>query len=330
VNPRKQVISFSRFPWIDRVKDAVAIYPKDAVFLIGVSGGIDSRVLLHLLTKLGFGKLTACHLNHNLRGIESEQDSHFVAGICREIGLPFYTETLEELPCTGSLETAARTARFEFFARAATKFGTPSLFLAHHADDQVETFLFNLFRGTGSFDNAAIKEESVAMIGEQKLILLRPLLHVWKEQLREFAAAFHLESREDRTNLNRKMTRNRIRHELIPEIERLLERPIKHSLLRTIELAEKEGEFVRSHVPQLHDAKELSVRELRLLPVAIQRRVIHSWLRSNQIEDTGFQEVEAVRSLLNSENVAKVNLPRNVFCRRRSGQLFLQFPWLPL
>jgi hypothetical protein len=121
------------------------------------------------------------------------------------------------------------------------------------------------------------------------------------------------------------MTRNRIRNELIPEIERIVDRPIKAALLRTIEVAEKEGEFVRSHVPQLHTAKELSVRELVQLPVAIQRRVIHAWLLFNQIAGFGYAEVEAVRSLLKCEKVAKTNLPRNVFCRRRAGRLFLQF-----
>jgi tRNA(Ile)-lysidine synthase len=326
VNRSEQVTLISRFPWIDRVEEAIAIYPKDALALIGVSGGIDSCVLLHLLRMLGFGKLIVCHLNHNLRGIESERDWHFVASICRKLDLPFHVETLKELPPTGSLETSARAARFAFFARAATKFGTSTLFLAHHADDQIETFLFNLFRGTGSFENASIKAESIIEIGEQKLILLRPLLHIWKEQLREFAAAFHLESREDVTNSSRAMTRNRIRHDLIPEIERLIDRPIRATLLRAIELAEKEGEFLRSHVPDFHTAKELPVRELRQLPIAIQRRAIHGWLLSNQIEDFGFEEVEAVRSLLHSERVAKINLPRNVFCRRRAGRLFLQFP----
>jgi tRNA(Ile)-lysidine synthase len=315
-----------RFPWIDRVEDALAAYPKSAPALAGVSGGIDSCVLLHLLRMFGFDKLIVCHLNHNLRGIESEQDKDFVAAICRNLDVPFHTETLKELPDAGSLETAARVARFEFFARAASRFGTTSLFLGHHADDQIETFLFNLFRGTGSFENAMIKPESITMIGEQRLILIRPLLHVWKEQLREFAAAFHIESREDMTNSNREMTRNRIRYELIPDIERLIDRPVKATLLRAIEVAEKEGEFVRSHVPQFGGAKELPVRELRQLPIAIQRRAIHGWLRSNRIEDIGFEEVEAVRSLLNSERVAKINLPRNVFCRRRSGQLFLEFP----
>jgi tRNA(Ile)-lysidine synthase len=315
-----------RFPWIDRVENALAPYSKDAPALIGVSGGIDSCALLHLQRMMGFDKLIVCHLNHNLRGIESERDLDFVASICRKLDLPFYAETLKELSHTGSPETAARIARFEFFARAAAKFGTVSLFLAHHADDQIETFLFNLFRGTGSFENAIIKAESVAVIGEQRLTLIRPLLHVWKEQLREFASAFHIESREDHTNSDRQMTRNRIRNELIPEIERIVDRPIKAALLRTIEVAEKEGEFVRSHVPQLHTAKELSVRELVQLPVAIQRRVIHGWLLFNQIADFGFAEIEAVRSLLKGQRIAKINLPRNAFCRRRAGRLFLQFP----
>ena len=314
-----------RFPWIDSVRQAVAIYPRDALFLVGVSGGIDSCVLLHLLRMLSFTNLIVCHLNHNLRGIESEQDSVFVAGICRRLDLPYYTETLKELPDGASTEAVARAARFDFFARAARNFGTSSLFLAHHADDQIETFLFNLFRGTGSFENAAIKTESVVMIGEQRLILLRPLLHVCKEQLRQFAATFDLESREDSTNSNRNITRNRIRHDLIPAIEQLIDRPIRATLLRTIELAEKEGEFVQAHVPVFH-SKELPVRELRHLPVAIQRRAIHIWLRSNQIEDIGFEEVESVRSLLGSGNVSRINLPRNVFCRRRAGRIFLQFP----
>jgi tRNA(Ile)-lysidine synthase len=314
-----------RFPWIDSVEEALAPYPRGELALIGVSGGVDSCVLLHLLRMQGFDRLIVCHLNHNLRGIESERDLDFVASICRKLDLSFYAETLKELGYTGSPETAARIARFEFFARAAAKFETTSLFLAHHADDQIETFLFNLFRGTGSFENAMIKAESVTVIGEQRLILIRPLLHVWKEQLRQFASAFHIESREDHTNSDPQMTRNRIRNELIPEIERIVDRPIKAALLRTIEVAEKEGEFVRSHVPKLHTTRELSVPDLVQLPVAIQRRVIHGWLLFNQIADFGFAEVEAVRSLLKREKVAKINLPRNVFCRRRAGRLFLQF-----
>jgi hypothetical protein len=122
------------------------------------------------------------------------------------------------------------------------------------------------------------------------------------------------------------MTRNRIRHDLIPEIERLMGRSIKPALLRTIEIAGKEGEFVRSQVPVMESKAELAIRELRKLPVAIQRRTIHDWLRNNDIEDCGFDEIEGVRSLLTRLEIAKINLPRGAFCRRRAGRLFIQFP----
>jgi tRNA(Ile)-lysidine synthase len=315
-----------RFPWVDRVEAAIACYPRDELHLVGVSGGVDSRVLLHLLPIVGFRHLVVCHLNHNLRGAESLDDGKFVNRLSHRLGLPLYAETLAELPKTGSLEGAAREARLQFFSRAAASFSTSSVFLGHHADDQVETFLFNLFRGSGSLDNAAIKPESRITVGTRQLLLRHPLLQVWKDEIREFATAFRLKFREDSTNLSRRMARNRIRHDLIPGIERLMGRPIKRTLLRTIEIAAKEGEFLRSQIPVMESDAELTIRELRKSPVAIQRRTIHGWLRYNGVKECGFDEIEAVRSLLTRLEIAKINLPRGAFCRRRGGRLFLQFP----
>jgi tRNA(Ile)-lysidine synthase len=326
VRQRQKADIATRFPWVDRVKAATACYPKAELHLVGVSGGVDSRVLLHLLPMIGFRHLVVCHLNHNLRGDESLEDSRFVYRLSHRLGLPLYAETLAELPRTGSLEGAAREARLQFFARAAAIFSTSSVFLAHQADEQVETFLFNLFRGSGPLDNAAIKTESLVTVGTRQLMLRHPLLQVWKDEIREFAAAFRLKFREDSTNLSRRMARNRIRHDLIPEIERLMGRPIKPALLRTIEIAGKEGEFLRSQVPAMESNAELTIQELRKLPVAIQRRTIQGWLRYNDIEDCGFDEIEGVRSLLTRLEIAKINLPRGAFCRRRAGRLFLQFP----
>ena len=324
---QRQKLEFaSRFPWVNGVEAATACYPREELHLVGVSGGVDSRVLLHLLPMIGFHRLVVCHLNHNLRGADSLEDLRFVHRLSHRLGLPLHSETLANLPSNGSFETAAREARLQFFARAAAIFSTSSVFLAHHADDQVETFLFNLFRGSGSLDNAAIKTESRVAVGTRQLLLRHPLLQVWKDEIREFAAAFRLRFREDSTNLSRRMARNRIRHDLIPRIERLMGRPIKPALLRTIEIAAKEGEFVRSHIPVMQSDPELTIRELRKLPVAIQRRTIHGWLRYNDIKDCGFDDIEAVRSLLTRLEIAKINLPRGAFCRRRAGRLFLQFP----
>ncbi|MBV9107329.1 MAG: tRNA lysidine(34) synthetase TilS [Verrucomicrobia bacterium] len=323
---QRQADIATRFPWVEQVKEATLSYPRQERHLVGVSGGVDSRVLLHLLPMIGFPDLVVCHLNHNLRGAESLEDSNFVSRFTRRLGLPLHIETLAELPGTGSLEMVAREARLQCFARAAENFSTSSLLLAHHADDQVETFLFNLFRGTGSLDNAAIKAESQITVGTRNLWIRRPMLRVWKEEIYEFAAAYRLEFREDSTNLSRQIVRNRIRHDLIPEIERLMGRPVKRTLLRTIELAASEGEFLRSLVPKVESQAELDVKELRELPVVIQRRTILCWLRHQNIKDFGFDEIEAVRSLLDRLDIARINLPRSVFCRRRAGRLYLQFP----
>src|ERR1700719_40974 len=237
MNSERRTVNAERFPWVDRVKAAALSYPREQRHLVGVSGGVDSRVLLHLLPMLGFRDLVVCHLNHNLRGVESLEDSKFVRRLSRRLGLPLHIDTLTEIPGTGSLEAAAREARLQFFARAAEHFSTSSVLLAHHADDQIETFLFNLFRGTGSLDNGAIKAESEVKVGSQPLLIRRPLLEVWKEEIREFATAFRLRFREDSTNLSRQMVRNRVRHDLIPEIEKQMGRQIGRALLRTIKLA---------------------------------------------------------------------------------------------
>jgi tRNA(Ile)-lysidine synthase len=308
------------------VKAATMNYPHQERHLVAVSGGVDSRVLLHILPMLGFPDLVVCHLNHNLRGAESGEDSRFVHRLAYRLRLPIYAETLTGLPEIGSLETAAREARFEFFSRAAQNFSTSSLLLAHHADDQVETFLFNLFRGAGSLENAAIKAESQFIVGTLNLLVRRPLLQVWKDEIHEFAAACRLRFREDSSNFSRQMVRNRLRHDLIPEIEKIMGRPVKRSLLRAIELSSDEGEFLRSLVPQMVTQTELDSRMLGKLSRAIQRRTIHGWLRHQNVQDCGFDQIEAVRSLLTQLTIAKVNLPRGVFCRRRAGRLFLQFP----
>jgi tRNA(Ile)-lysidine synthase len=316
----------TRFPWLAGMKASTQTLPKEGSHLVGVSGGADSRVLLHVLSIVGFRNLVVCHLDHGLRGSESVDDRKFVKRLAPLLGFASHIGIVTGLPETGPIETVARQARLRFFAEAADRFSTESLFLAHHADDQVETFLINLFRGTGSFDNAAIKPESRINVGGRCLLIHRPLLGVWKEEIYEFAAALRLKYREDSTNLSRQMVRNRVRHDLIPGIEKIMGRPLKRILLRTIEIAASEGDFLRSLIPETTKSPELETRELKKLPTPIQRRTIHCWLRHQGIQDYGFDEIEAIRSLLDQVAIAKVNLPRGIFCRRRSGKLFLSVP----
>lgn len=310
--------------WLGDVSDALTAFPKDHRYLVGVSGGVDSRVLLQVLLQLEFKDLVVCHLDHNLRGTQSQADADFVRRLAGRSGLAFYTQQVTEWPARTSVEAAGRAARWELFASASKAYSANCVFLAHHADDQVETFLFNLFRGTGSFGNAGMRFLTSIEVEGQTLSLIRPLLSVWKSELIEFAKVNHLKFREDASNASQAYSRNRIRHQLIPSIEAILRRPVRTNLLRTCAVAQDEEELIQALVPDIWLEKELEVRVLRTLPRAMQRRVVYRWLRRLEIPDVGFDDVEAIRSLLSPSRTAKVNLPGASFCRRRAGRIFLQ------
>jgi tRNA(Ile)-lysidine synthase len=312
------------FRWVGSVRTTLAHYPRDQTSLVGVSGGLDSRVLLELLLQFGFSNLVVCHLNHNLRGSASREDAKFVEELSERLQLPCFSRTVKAWPKNRSIETAARLARHRFFAEAAKRFQTNLIFLAHHADDQVETFLFNILRGTGSFGNAAIEPDTILQVEKQALSVVRPLLGIWKLELQEFAKRNRLQYREDATNSELLYTRNRIRNLLIPEIEKILERPVKRNLLRLSEIAREEEKFLETVTPEIWLQDSISVRELRALPAALQRRVIYRWLDQLEIRDVGFEAIEGVRALIEREKPAKTNLPQDRFCRRKAGRLFLE------
>jgi tRNA(Ile)-lysidine synthase len=312
------------FSWLCSVREALAVYPDDQRYLVGVSGGLDSRVLLELLLRLGFSKLIVCHLNHNLRGSASRGDAEFVERQAKRLKLPCFSKTIKAWPKNQSMETAARLARHRLFGEAAREFGTNYVFLAHHADDLVETFLFNILRGTGSLGNAAIEVETILQVDEQTLSLVRPLLSVWKGDLQEFAKHNRLRFRKDATNAESRYTRNRIRNLLIPEIEKILGRPVKRNLFRLSQVAREEERLLAEVTPKIWERETIPVREIGALPVALQRRVIYRWLNRLEIPDLGFDEIEAVRALVEHDKPAKTNLPHDQFCRRKAGQLFVE------
>jgi tRNA(Ile)-lysidine synthetase-like protein len=312
-----------RLAWIERTAKGLEVYPKEQVYLVGVSGGVDSRVLLQTLIDTGFTNLVICHLDHRLRGGDSERENRLIRRLATRLKLPLVQEQVQSWPPKISLETAARQARQQFFARAAKQFGASHVFLGHHADDQVETFLFNILRGAGSIGQAAMRTETRISAGGVDLIVVRPLLHVWKQEIRDYARQRRLTFSEDVTNAENKFTRNRIRNLLVPEIERILGRPFKSNLLRLCEIAGDEAELLRQLTPTWWELDELPVRDLRTLPVAFQRRVIHQWLTRKQIDDVSFEDVEQIRSMLSHQEIAKVNLSAGNSCRRRANKLFI-------
>ena len=303
-------------------------FPPDARYLIGVSGGRDSIALLHWLVNLGYDKLIVCHLNHQLRGQSSDADARFVQKLAAkyQVGFELGAANVRALARKKkmSLETAAREARYSFFSKAAKRRRCHKIFLAHHADDLVETFLLNLIRGAGLTGLGGMRDVSSRQIHGIDLTILRPMLSIWRSDIDKYVRECHLRFREDATNKNLAPTRNRIRNRIIPYLEKILDRNIRQNLWRTATIAAEEENWLDKEVPDLTNV-DLSVPKLRALPVALQRRAILKWLRVQNISGVGFEVIERVRLLLDPNvRTAKVNLPQDRHARRRAKTIFIE------
>ena len=326
-------------------------FPPDARYLIGVSGGRDSVALLHWLGSLGYERLIVCHLNHRLRGRSSDADAQFVKKLVeryngqalrppgtrrsKRSARPTIGGHIEfELGSANiralakkqkmSIETAARGARYAFFAETARRRNCRTVFVAHHADDLVETFLINLFRGAGNAGLSAMREISTRRIDGIDLTIARPFLCVWRKEIDDYVGEHRLRFREDATNKNLTPLRNRIRHRIVPYLEKTVGRNIRQNIWRTAMIAADEEKWIESELRDSTHA-DLSLVKLRALPIALQRRALLKWLRAKNVSDVGFDAIERVRSLADRDTrIAKVNLPKNRHARRRSGKIFLE------
>jgi len=316
--------------WIQINTSSLRALSPGARYLIGVSGGRDSVALLHWLVECGYNKLIVCHLNHRLRGRSSRVDAIFVRKLAAKYDVDLALGAIDvralAVRTKQSIETAARDARYKFFAQVAKRRRCHTIFIGHHADDLVETFLINLFRGAGPGGLSAMRGVSVRKIDNVKLQIVRPLLGVSREQIDDYVREQGLKFREDASNKNLAPLRNRIRHRIIPEIEKQLGRNVRGTIWRAATIASEEENFFETLLPdKLSKLTALAVKPLRAMPVAVQRRMLHEWLRARDVPDLSFDLVERVRALLDLSNcAAKTNLPQDRHVRRRAGQIFIE------
>ena len=303
-------------------------FSPDARYLIGVSGGRDSVALLRWLVDLGYRKLIVCHFDHHLRGRSSQADARFVKKLAAKYRVDFQIGSANVRALAKkkrmSIETAAREARYSFFAKIARRRHCRTIFLAHHADDLVETFLLNLLRGAGITGLAAMRQVSTRRIDKFDLVVVRPFLGVWRKEIDIYLREQRLKFREDASNKNLNPLRNRVRHRVIPYLEKMLGRNIRQNIWRTAVIAAEEENWIENQLPDSSEV-ELPVAKLRDTPVALQRRRILKWLRAQSVADVGFDLIERVRSLAERDaRIAKVNLPQDRHARRRAGKIFIE------
>lgn len=267
---------------IASVIDNYSLLPARGVVVVAVSGGADSLCLLHVLRQLcGSGKrypqvqLHVAHLNHQLRGQESEQDAEAVARLAQQWQLPYTIGSVDVAQMAArehrSLEDAARVARYRFLREVAQ--GQP-IAVAHHKDDQAETLLLHWLRGGGLASQVGLQPH------QQDII--RPLLGVSRADILNYCSQHQLIPHEDASNKDLRFLRNRIRHELLPLLESM-NPGFRDTLLRNAEVMQIDFEWIQTQVlacwprvvvhEQL-DAIQLAVPQLRTLALSLQHHLL--------------------------------------------------------
>jgi tRNA(Ile)-lysidine synthase len=311
--------------FLEQLSAALAAWPPRKKYLVAVSGGRDSMALLFGLHFLGYRKLVVCHLNHRLRGADARADSRLASTAATKLHLRFELgeadvrqhAVKEKL----SLETAARDLRYAFFRSCARDHRCRRILLGHHADDQIETCLFNFLRGSGAAGLGGMKLVAHA----HGLEIIRPMLGIARDEITAFVTEKSIPYRDDRSNADVSHTRNMLRNRIIPEIKRAFGASFGPAILRAAEILRQEESWMASLVPDVGET--LSCASLRNMPIALRRRVVLRWLRRAGIEEVGFAETNLVLSLLDVRGrPAKVNLPEGRHARRRAGAIFMEPP----
>ena len=210
---------------------------KEGEYLLGLSGGADSVALMMILLpaiRTNRIRVEAVHINHGLRGAESDDDEHFCSELCEKEGIPLYI-------CRADLagrkdEASAREVRYAAFRKRYEETGADGLILAHHADDQAETFFINLLRGAGLNGLKGMKPRNG--------VIIRPMLWVSRDQICQYAAENHITWREDHTNAESVYLRNKIRNQLLPAFDEL-QPEARQGLYKSLEHLASENELYR-------------------------------------------------------------------------------------
>ena len=224
-------------------------------YVAAVSGGADSLALAEGLWQAGF-TFAVCHVEHGIRGRESLEDAQFVEAFCRQRDIPFYCKTVRAVELSEkeklSLEDAARRLRYESLVQCADEIRADFILTAHQKDDQAETFLLRLLRGSGTRGLGAIRF--------QRDRILRPLLSLTGKELRDYCSEQGIVWREDRTNQDLKYARNRVRNILMPLLKESFSPSVTDILCRTAENLRTDSLFL----------EKLAEKELqnRILPVS--------------------------------------------------------------
>jgi len=337
---------------IDFIQRYSLVSPGEIV-VVGVSGGADSVCLLHVLAKWqkGLGiRLHVAHLNHQLRGVESEADAKYVSNLAGSLGIPITIDRQDvaahRIERNFSVEEAARELRYAFLARVAKKVGANRIVIGHTRDDQVETILMHILRGTGitglcglapcspyrysgrqacapmayGSQEMSLRAEALSVAKGQRsnLLVIRPLLDITREETTSYCQEHQLDPRIDSSNRSLSFFRNRLRLQLLPLL-RQYNPSLDQALLRLADIAKEDNAFIEQQASELwkevarqeNNAIYLDRKQIASLPIALQRQLLRVAVTklAGDARDIEASHIEAARSLLNKPVGKRISLP---------------------
>ncbi|MBO4641904.1 MAG: tRNA lysidine(34) synthetase TilS [Bacteroidaceae bacterium] len=258
------------------------------IVLVGVSGGADSVALLHILLDLGY-KIEALHCNFQLRGEESDRDEAFVDTLCQNLNIPIFIKHFSTAEYASehriSIEMAARDLRYEWFREMKTLLGAQCIAVAHHKDDQAETLMLNLVRGTGMRGLAGMYPKN----GD----IIRPFLCLNKREILNYLKEIGQEYTTDSTNLERETLRNVIRLDIMPRLEQLNPQAIEN-LANTARIMQESW-------PYYQESIETHMQQMGITPnkgalASFTPTLLHEWLYGKGFSATQEKEILSVAS----------------------------------
>jgi len=302
--------------------------------LVGVSGGPDSISLLSFLLSLKEKynlSIYIAHLNHKLRGKDSDKDAEFVINIANKLKLPYRIEDCDiNQYCKKyslSIEEAAREYRYKFYANTAKKFNANKISLGHNADDQAETVLMRIIRGCGI--------EGLTGIPPVRDNIIRPLIECTRGDIEEYCQRKHLKYRTDSTNKKSIYFRNKIRLELLPILSAEYNENIKNNLLKLGNIsaevseylqAETETAFINVIYKESKGKVIIDLEKLKILPLVLKRRIIRKSIKmvKGDLYDINFKHIHQIIRLTDYQAGEKrLDLPDRIKIKKRYNHLII-------
>ncbi|NUN68403.1 MAG: tRNA lysidine(34) synthetase TilS [Bacteroidetes bacterium] len=307
------------------VKKRALLRPNQQV-IAAVSGGADSMVMLHVLMelqRLWKLRIIVAHVNFSLRGKESDGDERFVHSAAGRLGLPFYSMRVdaaaEAARSKCSVQEAARDLRYAFFESLRQSLGADLIATAHHADDNTETMLINLLRGSGV--------DGLAGIPPKRGAVIRPLLCVTRQMIEEFAEERKIRFRNDSSNGTDDYTRNLLRRRIVPTLMRRVNPSLHSTMMQEAETFRTMAEFLRGVTDRSFrecvTGTSVMLEPFRRLHLFLQQSVMHRMLNETGIETTA-AAITAVTELAGRQKGTVVELPGGWCAERTADRILLR------